>query len=367
MNPKIIAFYLPQFHPIKENDEWWGKGFTEWTNVRKAVPLFKGHDQPRIPADLGYYDLRDPEIREKQAQLAREAGITAFCYWHYWLGNGKRLLESIFDNVLSSGKPDFPFCLGWANHTWYAQNWGLTEEKRILIEQTYPGKDDARQHFEFLLKAFRDPRYLKIDGKPFLFLHIINQVPQEYITWFKEWTQEAGFPGLFLAGNASPKQSKEELKAKGIDAVAHDKVYNHRIYTTRNKSKWQIRKDRIVRHLRKTFLGIPKFALDYEKCYPSFVEEEDYDEFYIPELVPQWDNSPRFGLNTKSLFYNSSPDGFYRHARQLLDTVRQKPENRQIVILKSWNEWGEGNYMEPDQRFGKGYIHALRRAVNDSK
>lgn len=117
MNPKIIAFYLPQFHPIKENDEWWGKGFTEWTNVRKAKPLFKGHDQPRIPADLGYYDLRDPEIREKQAQLAREAGITAFCYWHYWLGNGKRLLESIFDNVLSSGKPDFPFCLGWANHT----------------------------------------------------------------------------------------------------------------------------------------------------------------------------------------------------------------------------------------------------------
>ena len=149
--------------------------------------------------------------------------------------------------------------------------------------------------------------------------------------------------------------------------MAHDKVYNHRIYTTRNKSKWQIRKDRIVRHLRKTFLGIPKFALDYEKCYPSFVEEEDYDEFYIPELIPQWDNSPRLGLNTKSLFYNSSPDGFYRHARQLLDIVRQKPENRQIVILKSWNEWGEGNYMEPDQRFGKGYIHALRRAVNDSK
>ena len=120
MNPKILALYLPQFHPFPENDEWWGKGFTEWTNVGKAKPLFRGHDEPRVPTELGYYDLRLPLIREQQAQMAREAGVTAFCYWHYWFGNGRRLLADVFHEVLESGKPDFPFCLAWANHTWRA-------------------------------------------------------------------------------------------------------------------------------------------------------------------------------------------------------------------------------------------------------
>ena len=161
-----LAMFLPQFHRIKENDEWWGKGFTEWTNVGTAKPLFKGHNQPRVPTELGYYDLRLPEVREQQAELARESGVTAFCYWHYWFGNGKRLLERVFDEVLESGKPDFPFCLGWANHSWYTKEWnsdGSTKNK-LLIEQTYLGLEDAKMHFDYLLKAFRDPRYIKIDG-----------------------------------------------------------------------------------------------------------------------------------------------------------------------------------------------------------
>ena len=141
---KIIAFYLPQYHPFKENDEWWGKGFTEWTNVGKAKPLFRGHNQPRVPTELGYYDLRLPLVREQQAQMAQDAGIYAFCYWHYWFGNGKRLIPEVFQEVLDSGKPDFPFCLGWANHSWYAKNWNSdgTTTNRLLMEQTYPGIDD---------------------------------------------------------------------------------------------------------------------------------------------------------------------------------------------------------------------------------
>ena len=153
---RVIAFYLPQYHPIPENDEWWGKGFTEWTNVGKAKPLFKGHYQPRVPADLGYYDLRLPIVREQQAEMAREAGVEGFCYWHYWFGNGKTLLAEIFDDVLKSGKPDFPFCLGWANHTWTRRNWnGAGKHKNEdLLLQTYPGEHDHIQHFYNVLPAF---------------------------------------------------------------------------------------------------------------------------------------------------------------------------------------------------------------------
>ncbi len=161
---RVIAFYLPQYHPIPENDAWWGPGFTEWTNVAAARPLFRGHVQPRIPADLGFYDLRLPETREAQAELAREAGIEGFCYYHYWFGNGKQLLERPFNEVLSSGKPDFPFCLCWANHTWASSTWTNARSRKagsqILMEQRYPGREDNEMHFRTLLPAFRDPRYI---------------------------------------------------------------------------------------------------------------------------------------------------------------------------------------------------------------
>ena len=160
-NARVIALYLPQFHPIPENDKWWGPGFTEWMNVVKGKPLFKGHVQPKIPADLGFYDLRLPETREAQAQLAREAGIEGFCYYHYWFG-GKQLLERPFNEVLSSGKPDFPFCLCWANHSWSNKTWNRKsnlQANSMLIEQTYPGDEDDREHFMNVLPAFKDKRF----------------------------------------------------------------------------------------------------------------------------------------------------------------------------------------------------------------
>ena len=169
MKARIIAYYLPQFHPIPENDEVWGKGFTEWTNVAKAKPLFRGHYQPRIPADLGFYDLRLPEVREQQAELARDAGVEGFCYWHYWFGNGKMLLERPFEEVLKSGKPDFPFCLCWANHSWTTKTWkkGHGSSSRTMIaEQLYPGEEDDIAHFNYCLPAFKDPRYITVEGKP---------------------------------------------------------------------------------------------------------------------------------------------------------------------------------------------------------
>src|SRR6476620_2581656 len=162
---RVIAYYLPQFHPVPENDQWWGKGFTEWTNVAKAKPLFKGHDQPKLPADLGYYDLRIPEVREEQANMAKSFGIEGFCYWHYWFGNGKQLLEKPFQEVLKSGNPDFGFCLAWANIRWGGVAYGDLYE-RILMEQEYPGVEDYTRHFNELLPAFQDKRYMRIDNKP---------------------------------------------------------------------------------------------------------------------------------------------------------------------------------------------------------
>lgn len=367
MNPKIIAFYLPQFHTIKENDEWWGEGFTEWTNVRKAVPLFKGHDQPRIPGELGYYDLRDPEIREKQAQLAREAGVTAFCYWHYWFGNGKRLLESVFDEVLATGKPDFPFCLGWANHSWYAKTWDKNRPNKLLIEQSYNGEDDAKKHFDFLLKAFKDPRYVKVNGSPFLFIFAPLSLPKQFLDWFRVWTKEAGFPDLYLVANGDYLPAHKRYIEYGYNAVLHNRlakpleVYWAHVTRTRKYI------DKTTRFIKEKIVGVPRHALDYKKYMPLLIDRKiDCNVEVIPEIVPQWDHSPRSNSKRSSaIFYNSTPELFYQHVKNALDVIKNKSEENQILILKSWNEWGEGNYMEPDRKYGKGYIKALRKAIDE--
>src|SRR5690606_5655606 len=201
MNKKarVIAFYLPQYHPIPENDETWGKGFTEWTNVGKARPLFKGHYQPRVPADLGYYDLRLPEVREAQAQMAREAGIEGFMYWHYWFGNGKRVLERPFNEVLESGKPDFPFCLGWANHSWSTKTWISNYSKdKMILEQLYLGQQDYIDHFYTVLPAFQDKRYLKVDDKPFFLIYAPLEFPEVsyFMKLWKELAVQNGLKGI---------------------------------------------------------------------------------------------------------------------------------------------------------------------------
>lgn len=366
MSPQIIALYLPQFYPFKENNEWWGKGFTEWTNVGRARPLFRGHYQPRVPADLGYYDLRLPEVREQQVELAREAGVTAFCYWHYWFGNGRRLLERVFDEVLESGKPDFPFCLGWANHSWYAKTWDKeTKSDKLLMEQLYLGIDDAKAHFAFLLRAFRDERYVKIDGMPLLHIFEPDELPDEYIGWFRKWTQDAGFKDLFLTGNMNPFHEKETYIAKGYSAIVPNRTVFFRDYEYARMSAAKRYALKIGRRVEEFVTRIPRRALNYEKHYHSLIDPE-YDKAIdvIPSLLPQWDHSPRSGHKAQAIFYNSSPKFFRLHVMEALDTIKNKPEDYQILFIKSWNEWAEGNYMEPDLRYGHGYLKALKDAIN---
>ena len=204
VKPRIIGLYLPQYHPIPENDEWWGKGFTEWTNVAQARPLFRGHYQPRIPADLGFYDLRVPEVREQQAELACEAGLEGFCYYHYWFGNGKQLLERPFNEVLASGKPDFPFCLCWANHDWTNKSWIKGNSMRMdsTIAKMVYSKEDHIAHFKALLPAFHDRRYMTVDGKPIFAVYAPHDIPdvEQFIETWQKLARENGLPGIHFVG-----------------------------------------------------------------------------------------------------------------------------------------------------------------------
>lgn len=372
----ILAFYLPQFFPIKENDEWWGKGFTEWTNVAKAKPLYKGHYQPRIPADLGFYDLRVPEIREEQVKMAKEAGVTAFCYWHYWFGNGKRLLERVFDEVLESGKPNFPFCLGWANHSWYAKTWNKDSKDKLLIEQTYPGMDDAVAHFEFLLKAFKDDRYVKVNGCPYLFIFDPYTLPQSYIDIFNKLAIEAGFPGLYLVANLTAIDSVQEFLAKGYSAVLINRTKKASYSNIDKKAVSFIDKLNEMRQNSPIINNLIKFrrwciehltiqkpsTIDFSTYHKKLITTEEYKEHIIPQIMPQWDHTPRSGVYGL-VWENATPNYFYLHAKDALEAVKKK--NNPIIVLKSWNEWGEGNYMEPDLKYGKEYIYALRKAINE--
>lgn len=364
--PRVIALYLPQYHPFPENDEWWGKGFTEWTNVGRAKPLFKGHDQPKIPTELGYYDLRLPIVREQQAQLAREAGVEGFCYWHYWFGNGKQLLNEIIDEVIATGKPDFPFCFGWANHSWSAKNWNRKDtslKDRLLIEQTYPGDEDIRKHYEYVLKAFKDKRYLTQDGKPIFLVWNPKDVPANFITLWQKWSKEDGFPGIYFIANVDA-MDKTNYIAKGFDAMYYKRaqaVSTSILRHSENFSLWKFIKSRIKLYLFKK----PALCFEYKEAMPYLIDEKiDRQEDIIPGLVPNFDHSPRskqFGF----ILHNSTPNLFYHHCKQIFDLVSKK--NNKIVFLRSWNEWGEGNYMEPDIKYGRGYVEALRKAMDEEK
>jgi hypothetical protein len=348
---KVIAFYLPQFHPIAENDEWWGKGFTEWTNVGKTKPLFKGHYQPRVPADLGYYDLRMPETREAQAELARYCGIEGFAYWHYWFG-GKRLLERPFNEVLASGSPTLPFCLAWANESW-SGIWN-NQPGRILIEQVYPGLDDNIAHFFENLAAFSDKRYIRIDGRPVFFIYrpfgLTN--PHEFMECWNTLAVKNNLDEFYFIGFTRKKSEIGKILELGFDAV-------NIVGITDAKKKISLIKNTIVSGLGKYFGGYGALSIwEYEDIIANWVTEDYYREEIIPSLYPNWDNSPRSGRRG-FIVNNSNPILFEKHIRELIKTVENK--KNKILFLKSWNEWAEGNYVEPDLAFGLGYIEALRK------
>ena len=381
MKARVIALYLPQFHPIPENNRWWRPGFTEWTNVAKAKPLFKGHVQPKIPADLGFYDLRLPEVRQQQADLAHEAGIEGFCYYHYWFG-GKQLLERPFNEVLASGKPDFPFCLCWANHSWSNKTWNRKsnmQSNSMLIEQTYPGYDDDYNHFMNVLPAFRDKRYITIDGKPVFFLYNPwehTRVKEWIVTW-RKLAQENGLPGLHfvsmcdatLTFKLNPDGTKSRVLPNvessqdlfqtvldmGFDAV-------NCIGMRRGEMLSEGRMLNLCKTiLRKAGLPIGQF-FDYSRTVKGFFPPETKWENVYPTIVPQWDRSPR-AATLDGIYVHATPKAFEEHINDALTYIEKKAPEHRIMVLKSWNEWGEGNYVEPDLEFGHGWLEAIKNTI----
>jgi hypothetical protein len=357
MKPQIIAFYLPQYHPTPHNDEWWGKGFTEWTNVAKAKPLFRGHEQPKIPADLGFYDLRLPEVRVEQAQLAREAGVDGFCYYEYWFGNGKRLMERPFEEVVASGKPDFPFCLAWANHTWYKKQWDpkSPQKDKLLIEQLYPGEEDYVNHFMTLLHAFKDKRYIRVEGKLFYVvydaLHFADV--ENFIKTWRRLAREHGLNDFYFVASDFNSEHREELLAKGFDATHN--VDHLNIYHTKNFLS------KAMLTIGRKYLHIP-MIYKYRDCIKYMINKDCCQRNVIPVILPNWDHTPRSGARGMVMTH-AAPKYFKQLAMKALDVVKDKPEEERIIMLKSWNEWGEGNYMEPDLEYGHGYIDALADAL----
>ena len=353
---RVIALYLPQFHPIPENDAWWGRGFTEWTNVGKAKPLFPGHYQPKVPSDLGYYDLRVPETRIAQAELAKEAGIEGFCYWHYWFGNGKRLLERPFNEVLESGSPDFPFCLGWANHSWKKKTWSVASDDKLLIEQKYPGDEDYKNHFNSILAAFKDKRYIRVDGKPIFLIWSPSEMPDSahFIKLWKRLAAENGIGDIFFAAFSSSSTNVNRYINDGYDAVVIDLLWE----SFSNKRSW-LRK-LLYRVLRRLF-SIPKL-LKYNDYADYYLNNYLVSPEVVPCVFPNFDHSPR-SREEGGVLTEATPSNFEDLLTKLLDNMNDSTQKHNLLFIKSWNEWGEGNYLEPDLKYGCGYLEAISKSL----
>jgi lipopolysaccharide biosynthesis protein len=364
----VICFYLPQFHPIPENDAWWGKGFTEWTNVAQARPLFAGHYQPHIPADLGFYDLRLEETRIAQAELAREHGIGGFCYYHYWF-NGKMLLERPFNEVLASGKPDLPFCLCWANENWTRRWDGLEQE--ILAEQNY-AEYDPIQHADWLSAAFTDKRYIRINDRPLFLVYRADQIPN-IDTVIRKWRSQAakkGLPELYLCAVKNNQYSLSD--ADTIDAGFDALVEFHPNPQDLQGAAENLKQVTIIRRFNE-FIDRFKLndilskrsdcvAYDYARIVGNVIRRPKTAQKTFPCVFPGWDNTSRrrFGItavknNTVSLYSQWLEDS--------LNRVADHANAEQIVFINAWNEWAEGCHLEPDIKNGRSFLEATQETL----
>jgi len=352
---RLVAFYLPQYHPIPENDEWWGRGFTEWTNVGKAKPMFSGHYQPHVPADLGYYDLRVPETRIAQADLAREYGIEAFCYYHYWFA-GKRILERPLNEVLQSGQPDFPFCICWANQSWTGIWHG--NPGKVLIEQTYPGFDDYKAHFNELLPLFSDKRYLTVNGKPLFVIYRPGDIPDvaKVLDYWQKLSVMSGLPGLHIVALINGTQTWNPLEY-GFNATVTQGLPPLR----RNQYISRRRPVKRLSKLCQDMLGRPTIHR-YEDVMFENLTDKNLSQNNYPCLIPNWDNTPRSGSNGL-VMHGSTPELFRMQLKKSLKIMEDSAPEHKIIFVKSWNEWAEGNHLEPDLKYGRAYLDVIREEI----
>lgn len=356
---RLIAMYLPQFHPIPENDVWWGAGFTEWTNVAKARPLFRGHYQPRLPSDLGFYDLRVPEVRATQAALARQHGISGFCYYHYWF-NGRRVLERPFSEVLSSGEPDFPFCLCWANENWTRVWDGGAEE--ILLRQEYSLEDDL-EHIKSLIPVFSNKRYIRINGRPLFLVYRTEHLPNPLRTaqiW-RDYARQSGVGELYLV-RVESFLTGIDPRSIGFDAAVEFSPDWKTLSMSLRRGLWHrlMMKGGVYNRV-----YLENFVCEYQLLAERMLSKVNPEFKRFRCVTPSFDNSARRTRNA-AIFLGSTPGKFKEWLKQTVEmTVCEKSGDERIVFINAWNEWGEGNYLEPDARWGRAYLEAVAKVINN--
>lgn len=360
---KVVAFYLPQYHAIPENDKSWGEGFTEWTNTRKAVPLFEGHYQPKTPLNKNYYCLLDPQVRQWQSDLAKKYGVWGFCYYHYWFKDGKKLLEKPAEMLLEESGAETPFCFCWANENW-ARRWD-GGNKEIIMEQDYGEEEDWEKHFQYLARFFRDPRYITWDGRPVLVIYRPEIIPrlEEMLNFFRRRGEEEGFGGLEIMFQHPSYLHTPEYDPDFCDHyIAFEPAYtwmdpNDPWMKTKNLVKKLLGKglsQKVVeaRHQEKT-LELP----DYDKTWKTILSRKFPSDKFLWGAFVNWDNTPR---NKAGLAYrNWAPEKFREYFARLVKKVRSSSQAN-VIFINAWNEWGEGCYLEPDEKYGYSCLEAVR-------
>lgn len=359
MDKRIIAINLPQFHPFKENDEWWGKGFTEWTNVTKAKPRFPGHYQPQLPTDTGFYDLRLPEARIMQAEMAKEYGVHGFCYYHYWF-NGKRLMNEPIDGILSSEAPDFPFMLCWANENW-ARNWDGSN-KKVLISQNYSEEDDIA-HIKWLCETvFSDKRYIRVDGRPVFVIYKPFLFPdmKKTIDVWRKVAKDVFNQELYLIGVAHRLDVASTYESMGFDSALDFQPVSINDYQRKSFSTYP-------------YLIWRKLFPNIKNPFPQFISYKNYVNYKIKEpaveykiypcVSPGWDNSCRRVGQSFTVFYGNSPEIFGKWICHYLQNFLPYSKNENFIFINAWNEWAEGNHMEPDIKWGRAFLETLKDSV----
>jgi lipopolysaccharide biosynthesis protein len=365
-----IAFYLPQFHPIPENDKWWGNGFTEWTNVVKAKPLFPGHYQPHLPADLGFYDLRVPEVREEQARLANESGLYGFCYYHYWF-NGRRILERPFQEVLDSGKPEFPFMLCWANENW-TRIWDGGEND-ILLEQNYSEADDIA-HINSLISVFKDHRYIKVDGKPVFAVYRSGRIPDIRQT-IRTWRNELEKQGMqvYLCQVESFGEKESDFEDSGFDAAIDFQPFSPKLYDYLGGA-WREKMNgmTVVKKFFRRFQAKKRRESETREFwfmpeYPEYIDHltklplaSSYKLY--PCITPMWDNTARRNKDF-FLFKNANPNDYGKWLEHVKSNFKPYSKEENFIFINAWNEWGEGNHLEPCVRWGRSYLDITKKIL----
>lgn len=364
---RSLAFYLPQYHPIPENDRVWGKGFTEWVNVAAARPVFRGHYQPHLPGELGFYDLRVPEVRQAQAELAKEYGIYGFCYYHYWF-QGHRLLERPLDEILKSGQPDYPFCLCWANENW-TRKWDGKDDA-VIISQNY-SEHDHQKHMQFLCSTFfQDHRYIRVNGKPLFLVYRTTIIPNFKKT-VEAWRKEAEKFGieLYLCRIESFSEAIDPA-IDGLDAAIefqpdwltlYSRLPGASLLSFLQKTKhWEM--------IKKVLISSREMGSNWIYEYKRLVENNIQRRFpaykRFPCVSPMWDNTSRRSKGA-TILKGSTPELYEAWLRSAAERFRPYSEEENFIFINAWNEWAEGAHLEPCRKWGREYLEATQRAIKE--